>query len=162
MSQRDRDARAAMREILRAGLQLAKVADCASLAEMAWSVADAMATERRKREAAEAPAPEHHACHAEIAAAMREGRDAGMREARGQCEHGLPVYGALAKDADRLTERLRAMADENAKLRAVAEAAARLQRWRETDHGKNSEGVAVTSRLIGALDAALPNWRTAP
>lgn len=80
---RDQDARAAMREVLR-GLVTGDIDGPMSPAEMAhdaWNYADAMATERAKREAAEAPAPEHHACHAEIAAAMREGRDAGLRKA---------------------------------------------------------------------------------
>lgn len=73
---------------------------------------------------------------------------------------GVPDYSMVAAGDESHDDA--ALQAELAKLRAVAEAAARLQRWRETDHGRNSEGVAVTSRLIGALDAALPNWRTAP
>jgi hypothetical protein len=69
---------------------------------------------------------------ADVEEARREGRDAGMREARG---------------------RLRAMADENAKLRAVAEAAAALVDGMGGDDALD---------LRAGVKRALANWRTAP
>lgn len=187
MSQRDRDARAAMREILRAGLQLAKVADCASLAEMAWSVADAMATERRKREAAEAPTSWPHARdpaadlaramehlktarNEELEAARREGRDAGLREAADAFENQahIPewtrdeilwrIVGLMTKATVSIPD-VASLQAELAKLRAVAEAAAQLQRWRKSDDPVN-EGMQADIGMTEALDAALPGWRT--
>lgn len=115
---------------------------------------------------------------AEVEKARREGRDAGLREVREALRQeavnpadaddyeglmaGVVLIDGLLRTSPSPAPDVASLHAELAKLRAVAEAAARLQRWRETDHGKNSEGVAVTSRLIGALDAALPNWRTAP
>lgn len=48
---------------------------------------------------------------------------------------------------------------ELAKLRAVAEAAARLQRWNYDGDSSYQEGVDSRAELSSALDAACPGWR---
>ena len=140
MSAREKDARAAMRSIIRV--------TCASqwhqaegrldysmptgehIAKLANEVADAMEAERVRRVPPEVDPP------------------------------GSPA--AIARLSATTTNRYREERDEAraeiAKLRAVAEAAARLQRIRNGEWlgGLADQGLA----LDAALDAAIPGWRT--
>lgn len=183
MSARDKDARAAMREIMRSWHD-------------AWGYADAMEAERAKREtpkvepaspcdpaAALTRALEHleTAKNEEVEKAHREGRDAGLREAvarltekanaSGVFEGMLSPYTIATVINEMITNappppKVRAddavlniaLASENAKLRAVAEAAARLQRLRDSNR---PDGIGEASlQLDGALGNWLPGWRT--
>lgn len=180
MSQRDRDARAAMREAMRSDFRhspnLAPGQTMASyvsaIAEQAWRVADAMQTERAKRERAEAPAPEHHACHAEIAAAMREGRDAGLREVREALRQaavnpddaddyeglmaGVILVDGLLRTSPAPAPDVESLRAELAKLRVVAEAAEVLTKR----GGIPGDDVPLWAPMLKALDAWAPGWRT--
>ncbi len=146
-------------------------------------IADAMEAERKRRDQAEAPdAPMKERLafeaaanrDAELAAARREGRDAGLREVCQALQSDLhrtttlEIYrkglsAAIATVCDLMPKApstapdIDALASETAKLRAVAEAAAAVQRGRHQD-GLNDG--PITARLTDALDAALPSWRT--
>lgn len=175
-SERDKDARTALRVVLRAVLtgDVDGPVTPAELAQDVWNYADAMESERRKRTEAEAPmagdpddAEREQATrdardagwHAgELAAARREGRDAGLREA---------LHIAWMRDAevvrDEIARRIDGAPPEKfpdvASLQAVAEAAAWLQRWRKSD-GPVNEGMQADIAMTEALDRALPGWRT--
>ncbi len=258
MSARDKDARAAMDTILYSVL----TGDTdpmtpADVAHDAWGYADAMAAERAKRDQADAtavrdelPGEEHIGAgaspsrgarrDAELDAARREGRDAGLRAVADECEQAIrdpelnsgniPGLRLAIRMAARLSEsplaappkvkaddsvlsialasenaKLRAVAAESAlicrgiggmerlqgaleaagftmvahwrdeaarrdtvwsvqaaeltKLLAVADAAARRQRWRQ-DGGSTSEGMTADRELTAALDAWAGGWRT--
>lgn len=73
---------------------------------------------------------------------------------------GVPDYSMVAAGDESHDDA--ALQAELAKLRAVAEAAARLQRWRHSDQVSYAEGAQSDDALTAALDAALPDWRSAP
>ncbi len=204
MSTRDKDARAAMDTIL--WHSLSGEVDALSPVEVAhdaWLYADAMEAERAKRDKAEAPAvrdelpgEEHIGAgaspsrgarrDAELAAARREGRDAGLREAfsaaldivrKQQWNVVEPgVFNALQEVRDRLWALLHAtpadpapdvaaLQAETAKLRAVAEAAASMGRTEIVYEGMTGHNAAEARKsgviaLAAALDGAIPGWRT--
>lgn len=165
MSQRDRDARAAMAAIIKAGTA-SKWIDAADgsrallyslppiedITTKASIIADAMEAERRKRTKAEAPKPgvsdapitstelQHPVVLAAIEAARREGRDAGLRDAAEW----------FRRDGNPPTH----PAPDLASLQAVAEAAVRLALW------GGLPKVPQWQPLINALDRAQPGWRS--
>lgn len=104
--------------------------------------------------------------------ARREGRDAGLRNVRSAVmaeaaafmrdEPAGPMVSRIIDRIDKLIGMAPpapdALASENAKLRAVAEAAARLQRLRDSNR---PDGIGEASlQLDGALGNWLPGWRT--
>ena len=200
MTFRERCALAAMTTILEGGVSGPAEPVAIGLAARSWMFADAMEAERAKRDQVEAPAvrdelpgEEHIGAgaspsrgarrDAELAAARREGRDAGLREAfsaaldivrKQQWNVVEPgVFNALQEVRDRLWALLHAtpadpapdvaaLQAENAKLRAVAEAAAQHARWTGWPllSAPADAFHPVVAELLAAIDIALPGWRT--
>ena len=114
----------------------------------------------------------------EVEKARREGRDAGLREVREALRQeavnpadaddyeglmaGVVLIDGLLRTSPSPAPDIASLQSDLAKLRAVAEAAARLQRWRHSDQVSYAEGEQSDDALMATLDAALPNWRSAP
>lgn len=166
-TERDKDARAAMTRIMFspfAGAVGVRTVD--DVAREAWLYADAMEAERAKRETKALHDDMDRADvvltkESELAAARREGRDAGLREAVAMLRAlGMtPALYEVENLLDKAPAPAPAPAPDVAALRAVAEAALRVRRW-----SHQLEGGADDDGREDALDAALqswfPGWRT--
>ncbi len=143
------------------------------LARHAWLIADAMEAERAKRQPPEAapepvaPCPWRFDC-IDCGVGIAVDEDRCCKTCGRGCvtiKGGVPDYSSVVAgdEADAISmkrnrESIDALASENAKLRAVAEAAARLQRLRDSNR---PDGIGEASlQLDGALGNWLPGWRT--